>query len=267
VTAVEVPTTQILVESRDEVLIVTLDRPNSMNAWTPTMSQELVAVFDAANHDASVGAIVVRGSGRGFCSGADIGLAFGAHVDSDHRPEEPAPDPATSGWVTLCRQSKPLVAAIHGACVGVGLSMVLPFDHLVAASDAKLSARFVKMGLVPELASSHFLVSRCGWGRASWLALSGAMVSGDEAAAMGLVDRSVSADSVFDVAVDAARELAGNPPEQVRVIKGLLTANAVESNLDEVQRRELRALHAAYSSPDHREAVAAFLEKRPPRFR
>lgn len=260
-------TTQIALEQVDDVLVVTLNRPEKLNAWTPTMSQELAAAFTAANEDRSVGAIVVRGSGRGFCAGADIEAAFGSHLDTGHAPDAPAPDAATSGWVALCRSSKPLVAAIHGACVGVGLTMVLPFDHLVAASDARLSARFVKMGLVPELASSHFLVTRCGWGRASWLALSGSMVSGDEALAMGLVDRSVAPDSVMDAAMAAARELASNPPEQVRVIKGLLTANAAESDLGLVQRRELEALHAAYQSADHREAVAAFLDKRPPRFR
>lgn len=258
--------TQIIVEQHDEVLVVTLNRPDRLNAWTPTMSMEMAEAFGHANDDRSVGAIVVRGAGRGFCAGADIEVAFGDHVDTE-RPEAPAPDRSTARWVALCRDSKPIVAAVHGACVGVGLTMVLPFDHLVAARDARISARFVKMGLVPELGSSHFLVARCGWGRASWLALSGAMVSGDEALAMGLVDRSVDPDTVFDVAMTAARELAANPPEQVRAIKRLLTANAVESDLDLVQRRELEALHQAYASPDHREAVAAFLEKRPPRFR
>lgn len=257
---------QIVVEQQDEVLVVTLNRPEKLNAWTPTMSSELVEAFRWANDERSVGAIVVQGSGRGFCAGADIEAAFGSHLDSD-APPAPAPDRATADWVRLCRQSKPLVAAVHGACVGVGLTMVLPFDHLVAARDARISARFVKMGLVPELGSSHFLVTRCGWGRASWLALSGAMVSGDEALSMGLVDRAVDADAVFSTAFEAARELAANPPEQVRAIKALLTANAVESDLEVVQRRELEALHAAYASADHREAVAAFMEKRAPRFR
>ena len=258
--------TQITVEQRDEVLLVTLNRPEKLNAWTPTMSEELTEASTWANAERSVGAIVVQGSGRGFCAGADIAIAFGDHVDTD-QPAAPAPDRATADWVGLCRRSKPLVAAVHGPCIGVGLTMILPFDHLVAARDARISARFVKMGLVPELASSHFLVTRCGWGRASWLALSGAMVSGEEALAMGLVDRVAEADDVLDAALGAARELAGNPPEQVRAIKGLLTANAAESDLTVVQRRELAALHAAYASADHREAVAAFLEKRPPSFR
>ena len=95
-------------------------------------------------------------------------------------------------WVRLCRESKPLVAAINGAAIGVGLTLVLPFDQLVAAEGAKLSARFVKMGLVPELASSHWLVTRCGFGAASWLALSGATVIAEEARELGLVDRVTS---------------------------------------------------------------------------
>lgn len=260
-------TAQVAVEQFDDVLVVMLNRPEKLNAWTPTMSQELSATIVAANQDRSVGAIVVRGSGRGFCAGADIEVAFGDHLHTGREPDAPAPDQATAGWVRLCRESKPLIAAIHGVCVGVGLTMVLPFDHLIAATDARISARFVKMGLVPELGSSHFLVTRCGWGRASWLALSGDMVSGAEAASLGLVDRAVEPDTLMDVAMAAARTLAANPPDQVRAIKGLLTANAVEGDLDVVQRRELEALHAAYRSPDHREAVAAFLEKRTPRFR
>ena len=88
----------------------------------------------------------------------------------------------------MCRASKPLLAAINGPAIGVGLTMVLPFDQILAAEGAKLSARFVKMGLVPELASSHFLVARCGFGNASWLALSGTTVLAEEAARLGLVD-------------------------------------------------------------------------------
>ena len=145
--------------------------------------------------------------------------------------------------------------------------MVLPFDRLVAARSAKISARFVRMGLVPELASSHFLVARCGWGAASWLALTGTTITGEEAAAMRLVDRAVDDDAVLVEALADATALAESPPPQVRMIKELLTANAVESDLGLVQQRELTALNAAYRTPEHREAVSAFLERRQPDFR
>jgi len=264
---------QILSERRDDVLLLTLNRPERLNAWTPQMSAELTDAITTANDDDAIGAIVVTGAGRGFCAGADIGGQFASNLDKrDAAPAATAPvqsggQRSAGGWVHLCRASKPLVAAINGPVIGVGLTMILPFDQLVAAEGAKLSARFVKMGLVPELASSHYLVARCGWGAASWLALSGATVLADEALRLGLVDRVVAADQVVDEAMAVANELAGNPGPQVRMIKDLLSRNAVETDLDAVQARELEALERAYRTPEHREAVSAFLEKRPPKFR
>jgi 2-(1,2-epoxy-1,2-dihydrophenyl)acetyl-CoA isomerase len=123
------------------------------------------------------------------------------------------------------------------------------------------------MGLVPELASSHFLVARCGFGNASYLALSGATLQAQDAVRLGLVDRVVPAEECLDAAVAVAREFAENPSPQLRMIKELLTANADETDLVAVQRRELAALEQAYRTPEHREAVTAFLEKRSPRFR
>jgi enoyl-CoA hydratase/carnithine racemase len=259
---------QIVVEPVDAVLRITLNRPERLNAWTPTMMAELTAAVTAANDDPSIGAILVTGAGRGFCAGADIEAVFEHQLggpdgrsDSAPRAERPV------DWVALCRESKPLVAAINGAAIGVGLTLVLPFDQLLAAEGAKLSARFVKMGLVPELASSHWLVSRCGFGAASWLALSGATVLADEARELGLVDRVTSPEALLDEAMSVAAAFAENPPTQLRLIKQLLTLNAAETDLAAVQRRELDAIQACYRSPEHAEAVRAFLEKRPPVFR
>ena len=240
---------QIVVEQIDAVLRITLNRPDRLNAWTPTMMAELVTAVKAANDDPSIGAIVVTGAGRGFCAGADIQAVFERELDDGParpiRPAEERPD----DWVRLCRESKPLVAAINGAAVGVGLTLVLPFDQLVAAEGAKLSARFVKLGLVPELASSHWLVTRCGFGAASWLALSGATVIAEEARELGLVDRVTAPDELLDEAMALAGQLAENPPTQLRLIKQLLTANAAETDLDAVQRRELEAMRRATARP------------------
>jgi enoyl-CoA hydratase/carnithine racemase len=123
------------------------------------------------------------------------------------------------------------------------------------------------MGLVPELASSHFMVTRCGWGAASWLALSGTTVLADEAYRLRLVDRVVPPETLLDEAVAVARELGSNPGPQVRMIKDLLTRNATEGDLAVVQQREIDAIQVAYRSPEHREAVMAFMEKREPNFR
>lgn len=263
---------QILVERRDGIGLLTLNRPDRLNAWTPRMSAEMTDAIAEFNDDSSVGAVVVTGSGRGFCAGADIGGQFAAQLDSDasSKPSSQQPAPsrrAEADWVKFCRASKPLIAAINGPAIGVGLTMVLPFDRLVAGRSAKISARFVRMGLVPELASSHFLVARCGWGAASWLALTGTTIDGATAAEMRLVDRAVDDDAVLEEALADATQLADSPPPQVRMIKELLTANAVEADLGLVQQRELAALKQAYATPEHREAVSAFLERRQPDFR
>ncbi len=248
---------EITVEDYGEVRVITLNRPEKLNAWTHTMNHELVNAFLVGNADPAVGAFVVTGAGRGFCAGADITEVFANQAGRDDRPSH--------NWVDLMRTSKPVVGAINGASIGVGLTLTLSMDFLIAHPDAKLSMRFVKMGVVPELASSHFLVQRCGWGSASDLVLSGRTVLGVEAKELGLVD--ALADDVLDAAVDRAASYAENAPPSIRLSKDLLTQNATDSDLRAVQRRELKALEEAYATADHREAVAAFMERRPPKFR
>jgi len=253
----------ITVDDRDEIRLITLNRPEKLNAWTPSMHSELVQALQDGNDSTSVGAFVVTGAGRAFCAGADITEVFAGRADAE-QPKKLDTEPRVD-WVALVRSSKPVVAAINGPSIGVGLTLTLSMDFLVAHPEAKLSARFVKMGVVPELASSHFLVQRCGWGVASDLALSGRIVLGDEAKELGLVDE--VADDVVDAAIARARSYAENSPLSVQFTKQLLSQNGTESDLVEVQRRELSALKQAYASDEHREAIAAFTEKRPPNFR
>ncbi|MDH3681274.1 MAG: enoyl-CoA hydratase-related protein [Acidimicrobiia bacterium] len=263
---------QIRYEQQDDLAVVTLDRPERLNAWTGRMGKELSDAFGRANAERAIGAIVVTGEGRGFCAGADIQDSFKRDLDRhDAAAESPADEPARErelpDWVQLCRASKPLVAAVNGPAIGVGLTMILPFDQIIASDRARLSCRFVKMGITPELASSHFLVSRMGWGGASDLALTGRIVDAAEAHALRLVDAVVPHDELLDAATVKARQFSANPDPQLRMIKELLTENAVETDLDGVQRREIAALDAALRTPEHREAVDAFLAKREPRFR
>ncbi len=246
------------------VRLITLSRPKRLNAWTPKMQNELIAALKEGNSDPAVGAFIITGEGRGFCAGADIGEVFAQNTTGDNSDGDVGENSADN-WVNLVRQSKPIVAAINGAAIGVGLTMVLSMDYLVADSAAKLSCRFVKMGVVPELASSNFLVQRCGWGAASDLALSGRTITGSEGKAMGLVDETTD-DDVVEVALARAISYAENAPAAVMFTKELLTANATETDLNAVQKRELTSLKKAYRSNDHAEAVNAFLEKREPVF-
>ena len=264
---------QIRVETRDEVSLVTLDRPDRLNAWTPKMSLELAHAIAAANGDAGVGAIVVTGAGRGFCAGADMEATFGVRLSGG----DPGAGADTAGgqgglprgldWVALVRNSKPIVAAVNGAAVGVGLTMILPFDVIVASEHARFGMLFIRMGLVPELASTHFLVQRMGFGRASEMCLSGRLYLAAEAYEKGLVDRLVPADQLLAQSLELAREIGANPGPQLRMIKELLTRNGSATDLADVQRSETALLQECWKTPEHREAVAAFVEKRKPRFR
>lgn len=251
--------TQIITEVRERVLVITLDRPDRLNAWTPTMSAELVDAIEAADDDPSIGAVVVTGAGRGFCAGADIAATFGAQLEGDESAAAPL---RRRDWIELIRSTKPIVAAVNGAAVGVGLTMILPFDRIIASTTARLSLRFVKMGLVPELASSHFLPVRVGFGAASDLMLSGRIVSANEAREMKLVDEVVEPEQLMERALAVAGEYAENPARQLRWIKELLTQNQSESDVEAVQRRELSRLREAYRSPEHAEAVQSFLSQR-----
>ncbi len=256
---------------RDDVALVVLDRPDRLNAWTPRMALELADAIERANRDPGVGAIVLTGSGRGFCAGADMDDTFATRLDGTDPGEGTDRGsggmPAGLDWVRLLRRAKPLVAAVNGACVGIGLTMILPFDVILASERARFGMLFIKMGLVPELASTHFLVKRVGFGRASELCLSGRLVDAEEALQIGLIDRVLPHDALVDEAVGVASAIAKNPDRQLRMTKELLTRNASATDLDAVQQLESSLLRECWSTPEHAEAVRAFREKRPPKFR
>jgi len=254
----------ILTQVDDGILTITLNRPDKLNAWTYQMGAELREAILAANDDAAIDAMVVTGNGRAFCAGADIALVFDAQ--SKQAPPYRA-EARTEDWVALVRRSKPMVAAINGAAIGVGLSQVLAMDQILCADSATLSLRFVKLGLVPELASSHFVAQRCGFGAASNLILTGRTVSAVEAQSLRLIDGVTSPESLLESAQALARAMGENPQAAVREAKRLLSLNAAEGDVELVLRREFAALDRCYTSAEHREAIDAFLEKRSPDFR
>jgi 2-(1,2-epoxy-1,2-dihydrophenyl)acetyl-CoA isomerase len=240
-----------------------MHRPERLNAWTYQMGGELRQAIEAANNSDEVNAIVLTGAGRGFCAGADIEAVFKAQADG----KDVTSGGGAGNWVELMRTSKPIVAAINGAAIGVGITQVFPMDYLIASDNAKLSVRFVKMGLVPELASSHFLNLRVGFGQASELMLTGRTVTAEEGLAMGLVDKVTSPETLLDTACEIAAAMGENPQSAIRHIKQLITANATESDIALIQKREMEALQQCYASAEHKEAIAAFLDKREPDFK
>jgi enoyl-CoA hydratase/carnithine racemase len=256
---------QITVESRGRVALITLSRSERMNAWTPQMAVELADAVERANEDPAIGAIVLTGAGKGFCAGADMADTFEKRIGG----EDPGADtaggegglPRGLDWVAQVRDAKPLVAAVNGAAVGVGMTMILPFDVVVASDRAKFGMLFIKVGLVPELASTHFLVQRMGFGRASEMCLSGRLYGAVEAYEKGLVDALVPHDELLLRALALAGEIAENPAPQLRMIKQLLTRNGSATDLTAVQRAETAMLRECWKSPEHHAAVRSFLEK------
>ena len=250
----------------DGVLTITMNRPERLNAWTYLMGAELQHAIEAGNVNAKVDVFVLTGAGRGFCAGADIKDLFRDQADSGGDPgsnQGPARD-----WVGLVRSAKPIIAAVNGAAIGVGLTQILPCDYIMAGPDAKFSARFVKMGVVPELASSYYLVARTGFGLANRLMLTGETLDATEAQRIGLADELVAQTSeLLPRATALARQIGESPPGALGAVKALVTANMAEPDIKAVQKREMAALAEAYKSAEHHEAISAFIEKRQPNFK
>ena len=254
---------QILTETIGRVGVIRLNRPEKLNAWTSQMAEEMTDQIEAWNDDDGIGAIVLAGEGRAFCAGADL-QGFNQRLADD--PEASAGSGREVNWTQFIRESKPVIVAIHGYAVGVGLTLALPADVRYAAENTKLSIRFVKVGLVPELGSTRLLAQLVGLGHATDICLSGRMVPADEAARIGLVSAVVPKEELFDTAMAKAEELANNPTAVVRKIKTLLNDNVTEPNLMRVMEREGARDRESRRLPSHTEAVTAFLEKREPVF-
>ena len=256
---------EILTETRGRVGIIRLNRPRKLNAWTATMSGEIIDAMTAWNADDGIGAIVLTGEGRAFCAGADIGN-FAERVETNRQGQGEQLRRGGTNLTQFIRQSKPTIAAINGYAVGVGLTMILPCDVRIASTSANLSIRFIKMGLMPELGSTHLLAQLIGLGNATEMCLTGRMVPADEAMRMGLVSAVTQPDELMSTAIAKAEEIANNPTRAVMMIKELLRKNPMEDDLDAVMEREGLRDQIARRLPDHAEAVAAFLEKRNPNF-
>lgn len=258
--------------ARDESLgVVTMNRPEKLNAWTPRMAEEMAHAFEVANADPDVSSIVLTGAGRGFCAGADMQETFKSRLDGVDPGKDTAGGsgglPTGLDWIGLVRSSKPMIAAVNGPAVGIGVTQILPFDVIITADNAKFGLVFVKVGIVPELASSHYAIARMGFGRTSEMMLSGKLYTGSEVAEFGLANYAVPADQLWDKVREIAAMFEENPQPMMRMTKELLSQNMAETDMTLVQRRETDALKQCWTTPEHHEAVGAFLDKRKPDFK
>ncbi len=253
----------ILRETRGRVGIVTLNRPDSLNAMTGEMRATMRAQIAEWNEDPGIGAVVITGAGRAFCAGADVSSFERPPVG---RGTEGAPEAQASPWAGFARGSKPIVCAINGVAVGEGVTMTLPCDVRLAAPDARLSFRFVRLGLTPEIGSSHILPNLAGLGRAVELMLTARFFTGEEAREYGIVLETRPKDELLDRAVELAAEIAEAPEWQLSQAKRMVYEHAVERDLEAVIAEESRVFTQARSTSEHREAMAAFRERRQPEF-
>lgn len=255
---------QIVCERRGRVGLITLNRPERLNAWTFRMDSELRDAIAACNEDAGCGAIVLTGAGRGFCSGMDISGFRGMIQDRDDG--RAAPPRAAVPLDEVLREAKPIVCAINGPAVGVGVTLTLAADIRIASEAAVMQMAFIKMGILPGLSSTMHFPQQVGLSNAFHWMLTADPIDAREALRIGLVSAVVPAGELLDHAIGIAARVAAHPPEQVRWLKRLLYANAVQSDPRVVRELEGRYIEAAQRSPAHREAVNAFLEKRAPDF-
>ena len=256
---------EIIAETQGRVGIIRLNRPRKLNAWTAVMSAEIIDQIATWNDDDGIGAIVLTGEGRAFCAGADVGN-FAKRVETNREGEGEQLSRGGYNMTTFIRQSKPTIAAINGYAVGVGLTMILPCDVRIASTAASLSIRFIKMGLMPELGSTHLLAQLVGLGNAAEMCLTGRMVGAEEALRIGLVTGVTEPEDLLPTALAKADEIANNPTRAVMMIKELLRKNPMDPDLDAVMEREGLRDQIARRLPDHAEAVEAFLAKREARF-
>lgn len=246
-------------ERRDRVGLITLNRPERLNAWSPEMARLVRGHIEQCNEDPAVGAVVLTGAGRGFCSGADLRRDRAA--DGARRPAAEG-EPLTA----FMQRSKPLIAAINGPAIGVGFTLTLCCDLRIASENARVSMRFVRIGLTPELGSTFILPQLTGLGAAAEMILTGRIIDAQEALRIGAVNRVVPHEQLLDTALALAEEIAFNPTSHVRWAKGLLYANAANDNLRSVLRSEDEIFGQAARSEAFAEAGRAFAEKREPNF-
>jgi enoyl-CoA hydratase/carnithine racemase len=269
----------------DHVLTLTFSRPDKLNTFTAAMMNEMIAAFDAADADDDVRAIVVTGSGRAFCAGADLsegGKTFDYAARSDRPDKKVSPVRADGsidwsqesvrdggGRVTLriFESKKPVIAAINGAAVGIGATMLLPMDIRIASDNARIGFVFTRRGITPEACSSWFLPRLVGISKAIEWSCTGRILPAQEALAGGLLSQVVAPDQLLPTAHALAREIADNAaPVSVALTRQMMWRMLGADHPMEAHKIDSRAIYARGAMADAKEGVTSFLEKRPARF-
>jgi len=263
--------TQTKYDIENGIAAVTLYRPKQLNAFTHTMRRELVEIFAAADQDDSVRAVVVKGAGKAFCAGADLSAGGSAFNRSEQEGRKVAIGEHRDGGgqvslaVFKCR--KPVIAAINGHAVGVGITMTLPMDIRIVSEEAKIGFVFTRRGVVPEACSSWFLPRIVGISKAAEWIYTGRIFRASEEATSGLFSYVVPQAQVLDKAMTIAQEIAQNTSAvSVALSKALLWHGLAEGDPQSVHLIDSRCFYWMGHERDSREGVESFMEKRAPKF-
>ena len=247
------------VRIEEGLAIVTLQRPDALNALNMELKTALAEWVASARYDDSVRAVLVTGAGRAFCAGGDL-----SEMDPDRSPSEARQRQdqlLRSVFLPLAQLPKPVVAAVNGHAHGGGLALALACDIVIAADNAAMSLGYVHRGLVPDCGILHFLPRIVGTARAKELLLTGRRFDGAAAAAMGLISQAVPRDELMDTALATARTLAGGATVALGMTKTLVD-RSWQLSVKEMSEAEAFSQSVCRSSQDHREGLAAFSEKR-----
>jgi enoyl-CoA hydratase/carnithine racemase len=259
-------------EVANRIATITLDRPDKLNAFTPTMMAELIDAFDRTDADDAVRAVIVTGGGeRAFCAGADLspdeGAIFASQADLPDLSDERVRDGAGLVTLRIFRSQKPVIGAINGAAVGVGATMTLPMDFRLAANTARFGFVFARRGITLEGASSWFLPRIVGIPLALDWTMTGRVFGAEEALAGGLVRSLHAPDELLPAARALAAEIADNTaPVAIAMIRAMLWRLSPLADPMDAHRIDSRAIYSLSKTADAEEGVASFLEKRPPAF-
>lgn len=257
---------QIKVESAERILTITLNRPERMNAYTEDMRKEIIDALDQAEKDDDIRAIIVTGAGKAFCAGSDLGGRESTFNYNDV-PQDEHRDGGGILALRIFRLKKPIIAAINGHAVGVGLTMTLPMDIRVVANTAKLGIVFVRRGVVIDACASYFLPRIVGISQALEWGLTGRIFSAEEAYERRLVTHLVPPEEVMPTARSIALDIAQNTaPVSVALTRQLMWTMLGASHPMEAHRVESKCFHYLGPKADAAEGINAFLEKRPPNF-
>jgi enoyl-CoA hydratase/carnithine racemase len=261
---------QITTEVVDGVMTITLNRPDRLNAWTHVMQRELIAAVERADADDAVRVVIVTGAGRGFCAGADLaggGSTFEREDGDGDGSGAPLRDGGGRFTLRVFDCLKPVIAAINGPAVGVGVTMTLPMDIRLAADDARFGFVFARRGIVPEACSSWFLPRLVGISRAMEWVATGRVFSAAEALDAGLVRSLHPRDELLGAAQELAREIADHTaPVSVALARRLMWRGLAAEHPMLAHRADSRGMQQRGRSADANEGITAFLEKRPASF-